>query len=189
MLARCTSDNALEIGGITKGQWVGAARIDASEAYAKDGDTISGLKVDGVSWPDVRLMMIDAEETSLNSHAKKRHPETALWSSERYANSGYKLFADRAKALLQQLLETKGISHIELNPHRNNNGAFDDRVDAYGRYIGRVFGGSECFSAALVEQGLADVYLYEDGTYHVPEHHLKDFFSYTKENTKSFTLP
>lgn len=186
MIARCTSDNALQTGSISEGQWVGADRIDASDAYAKDGDTISGLKVDGILWPDVRLMMIDTEETSLNNHTYKRHPETTLWSSERYENSGYKVVADRAKAFLQQLLDTKGISHIELNPHRNSIGAFDDRVDAYGRYIGRVFGNGECFSAALVEQGLADVYLYEDGSYLVPEHHSKDFFSYTKANTKSY---
>lgn len=185
-LARCTTDNALETGGISEGQWVGADRIDTTGAYAKDGDTISGLKVDGDPWPDLRLMMIDAEETTLNSHARKRHPETTLWSSERYANSGYKLHADRATAFLQTLLDGKGISHIELNPHRNSNGLFDDRVDAYGRYIGRAFGGGECFSAAMVEQGLADVYLYEDGIYHVPEHRLKDFFSYTGIHAKSF---
>jgi len=185
-LARCTPDNALETGGIMDGQWVGSDRIDTSGAYAKDGDTISGLKVDGYPWPDLRLMMIDAEETTLNSHARKRHPETALWSSERYANSGYQLRADRATAFLQGLLDGKGISHIELNPHRNSIGVFDDRVDAYGRYIGRVFGGGECFSAAMVEQGLADAYLYEDGVYHVPEHRLKDFFSYTGIHAKSF---
>ena len=185
-LGRISPDNELEPGGISEGQWVDAGRIDASEAYAKDGDTISGIKVDGVLWPDVRLMMIDAEETTLNNHARQRHPETALWSSERYANSGYKLSADRAKAFLQHLLDTKGISHIELNPHRDSNGDFDDRVDAYGRYIGRVFGDGECFSAALVEQGLADVYLYEDGQYHVPEHLLKEFFSYTGAHTNSY---
>ena len=185
-LERISPDNELELGGINEGQWVGADRIDASEAYAKDGDTISGVKVDGIAWPDVRLMLIDAEETTLNNHARKRHPETALWSSQRYANSGYKLSADRAKAFLQALLDTKGISHIELNPHRDSNGNFDDRVDAYGRYIGRVFGDGECFSAALVEQGLADVYLYEDGLYHVPEHRLKEFYSYTGAHTKSY---
>lgn len=185
-LERISSENELEPGGISEGQWVGADRIDASEAYAKDGDTISGIKIDGVLWPDVRLMMIDAEETTLNSHALKRHPETTLWSSERYANSGYKLSADRAKAFLQYLLDTKGISHIELNPHRDSKGNFDDRVDAYGRYIGRVFGDGECFSAALVEQGLADVYLYENGLYHVPEHRLKEFYSYAGAHTKSY---
>lgn len=54
-----------------------------------------------------------------------------------------------------------------------------DRVDAYGRYVGLVYGGGECFDAALVEQGLADVYLYQEGVYLVPEMELKDYFSYT----------
>src|SRR5690606_41998302 len=53
-----------------------------------------------------------------------------------------------------------------------------DRVDAYGRYIGLVYGGGLCFNAAMVEQGLADVYLYEDGRYHDPAMRLKEYYSY-----------
>ncbi|HEO70633.1 MAG TPA: hypothetical protein ENN80_05170, partial [Candidatus Hydrogenedentes bacterium] len=55
--ARKTAENELEAAGIASGQWVGADRIDASGAYAKDGDTIAGLVVDGQAWPDLRLMM------------------------------------------------------------------------------------------------------------------------------------
>ncbi|HDP34127.1 MAG TPA: hypothetical protein ENN29_03340 [Candidatus Hydrogenedentes bacterium] len=186
LVGRISPENELETGGVSEGQWVGADRIDASGAYAKDGDTIAGLVVDGAAWPELRMMMIDADELALNNHAWKRHPETALWTAERYANSAYKIRADRAQAFLQQLLDTKGISHIELNPHRDSSGAFDDRVDAYGRYIGLVYGGGECFSAALVEQGLADVYLYADGQYHAPEHRLKEFFSYTDAHGQSY---
>ncbi len=182
---RATADNALEYGGIGTGQWVDSARIDATAAWAKDGDTIGGLVVDGVPWPDVRLMMIDADETTLNNQARKQRPETALWTPERYAKSAYKLRADRATALLQALMDGKGISHIELNPHRDATGAFDDRVDAYGRYIGLVFGGGECFNAALVEHDVADVFLYAEGRYHVPEHRLKEFYSYTGPHTTS----
>jgi hypothetical protein len=179
--ARRTETNELEIGGISEGQWVGAARIDATGAYAKDGDTIAGLVVDGEAWPDVRFMMIDCEETSLNSHAVSRHPEVADWDAARYARSGYKVKADAATDFLQLLMDTKGIDYIELNPHRDANGEFDDRVDAFGRYIGLVYGGGECFNAALVEQALADVYLYQDGKFHVPEMALKEFFSYRGE--------
>lgn len=182
-VARATPANALEPGGIARGQWVGADRIDASGAWAKDGDTIAGVVVDGVAWPELRLMMIDAEETTLNNHARKRHPETALWTPERYARSGYKLRADAAADFLAQLMNEEGISHIELNPHRDATGAFDDRVDVYGRYIALVFGGGMCFNAALVETGHADVYLYADGRYHVPGHALKDYYSYTGAHT------
>lgn len=185
LLARKNSGNELGVGPITTGQWVGAPRIDASSAYAKDGDTISGLKVDGVAWPDVRLMLIDSEETSKNSHAVARHPEVAEWSAAQYDASGYKLRADAAKIALQALISGKGIDFLELNPHRDASGAFDDRVDAYGRYLALVFGGGECFNAALVEQGHADVYLYEDGKYLVPEMELKDFFSYAQPNEAS----
>jgi endonuclease YncB( thermonuclease family) len=176
--ARSSAANELEVGGIGAGDWVGAARIDATAAYAKDGDTIAGLVVDGEAWPDLRLMMIDCEETSRNSHAMKRHPEVAGWSDARYNASGYKLRADAAKAALQALLDTHGISHIELNPHRNALGEYDDRVDAYGRYIGLVYGGGQCFNAALIEQAHADVYLYENGRYHPAEMALKEYFSY-----------
>ncbi len=187
--ARKTAGNELEVGGISSGQWVGGARIDASGAYAKDGDTIAGLVVDGGVWPDLRFLMIDCEETGLNSHARSRHPEVADWTSAEYDASGYKLTGEAAKAALQDLLDTKGIDFIELNPHRDSSGAFDDRIDVYGRYLGVVYGGvsgtGECFNAAMVEKGLADVYLYQDGRYHVPELELKDFFSYAAENSDS----
>ena len=184
-LARRTTENELEVGGIAEGQWVGGARVDASSAYAKDGDTISGLVVDGTPWPDVRLMMIDCEETSRNSHAISRHPEVADWPADRYAASGYKIEAEAAKDALQNLLTSKGIDSIELNPHKDSSGAYDDRVDAYGRYLGLIFGGGECFNAALVEMGVADVCLYDEGRYCPPEMELKDFFSYVGENTDS----
>ncbi|HUW62430.1 MAG TPA: hypothetical protein VMZ06_15605 [Candidatus Bathyarchaeia archaeon] len=176
--ARRLPENELEVGGISEGQWVGADRIDASAAYAKDGDTIAGLVVDGVAWPDLRMMLIDCEEMSRNSHAINRHPEVAGWTDETYAASGYKLKAEAAKQQLQDLLDEHGIDYIELNPHRNAAGEFDDRVDIYGRYLGLVYGGGRCFNAAQVELGHADVYLWQDGEYLVPELELKDFFSY-----------
>ncbi|HOZ46292.1 MAG TPA: thermonuclease family protein [Candidatus Hydrogenedentes bacterium] len=176
---RKTPANELEVGGIDSGQWVGADRINAEAAYAKDGDTIAGLVVDGVPWPDVRLLLIDCEEKARNSHAVKRHPEVAEWTDAQYAASGYRLRADAATNALQTLIDSKGIAFIELNPHRDASGIYDDRIDAYGRYIGLVYGGGECFNAAMIELGHADVYLYEDGAFHVPEMELKDFFSYT----------
>ncbi|MCL4217215.1 MAG: hypothetical protein KJ052_09465, partial [Candidatus Hydrogenedentes bacterium] len=109
----------------------------------------------------------------------KGHPETAFWTSTEYDRSGYKQRADAATQALQNLIDTRGIDYIELNPHRDWAGVFDDRVDVYGRYLGLVFGGGECFNAAMVELELADVYLYEDGRYLVPELALKEFFSYT----------
>ena len=184
-VARKTPENELEIGGIATGQWVDATRIDATTAYAKDGDTIAGLVVDGAPWPDLRLLMIDCEETSRNSHAFKRHPETEFWTDAEYNRSGYKLKADAAKAFLQDLIDTHGISHIELNPHRDVTGDYDDRVDAYGRYIALAYGGGQCFNAAMVENHHADIYLYEDGKYHDPAMELKDYFSYTAPNTNS----
>lgn len=184
-LARRTAANELAVGGIASGQWVGANRIDASGAYAKDGDTISGLIVDGGAWPDVRLMLIDSEETSRNSHARNLHPETAGWTDARYAASGYQVRGDAAKAALQALIDTNGIACIELNPHRDSTGAYDDRVDTYGRYLGLVYGGGECFNAAMVELGLASVYLWEEGQYLDPTLALKDFFSYTGRNEDS----
>ncbi len=183
--ARRTAANELEIGGIAVGQWVGAARIDISAAYAKDGDTIAGLVVDGIAWPDLRLMLVDAEETARNSHAIARHPEVAAWTNAQYESSPYKRAGDLAKQFLQDFLDTNGIAHIELNPHRDASGAFDDRIDAYGRYLGLVFGGGHCANAALVETGHAEVYLYDEGRHHVPELALKDFFSYTGPNSDS----
>ena len=184
-LARKSAENTLGIASIATGQWVGADRIDATAAFAKDGDTIAGLVVDGVAWPDLRFMMIDCEETSRNSHAIKVHPEVAAWSDAEYARSGYAVRAIDAKLALQALIDTHGIEFIELNPHRNSAGTFDDRVDAYGRYIGLVYGGGLCFNAALVEQGHSEVYLYDGGRYHVPEMRLKEFFSYTGAHTDS----
>ena len=177
-LARRDTAEALAIGGISSGQWVGADRIDTSAAYAKDGDTIAGLKVDGEDWPDLRLMMIDAEETSLNSQAVARHPELVDWEEARYAASPYALRGEAARAFLQTLIEEDGIDYIELNPHRDGTGAFDGRVDGYGRYLGLVYGGGRCFNAALVEQDLADVQLHADGRYLDPALALKEFYSY-----------
>jgi len=184
-LARKTTENELEIAGIAEGQWVGSGRIDVTGASAKDGDTIEGLKVDGVDWPDLRLMLIDCEETSLNSHAPDLHGEVANWSSAQYDASGYKLKADRATDFLQSMMDTDGIDYIELNPHKDSEGNYDDRVDAYGRYLGFVYGGGKCFNAAMVEQDLAKVYLFDGGEFHVPEMELKDYFSYTKPNSNS----
>lgn len=178
-LARKFPENELEVGGISQGQWVGTPRLDVSGAFAKDGDTISGLVVDGLAWPDLRLMLIDSEETSINSHTRKIHPEVATWTAAQYEASGYKQKADAATVLLQQFIDDKGIDFIELNPHRDATGNFDDRVDVYGRYLGLVYGGGECFNAGMVEQGLASVYLYGGGKFLVPELELKDFFSYS----------
>ncbi len=130
-------------------------------------------------------MMIDCEETSRNSHAIGRHPEVADWDDGRYARSVYKQRAEAAKARLQEYIDTKGIDFIELNPHVDGSGHYDDRVDAYGRYLGLVFGGGECFNAGLVEAGLADVYLYADGRYHDSALALKEFYSYRGVHTDS----
>lgn len=184
-VARKTAANELAHGSIASGQWVGANRMDLSGAYAKDGDTISGVKVDGVAWPDLRLLMVDCEEMSRNSHAESRHPEVAFWTDAEYAASGYRRKAEAGKEFLQSLITSKGISHIELNPHLGPSGEYDDRVDVYGRYIVLVFGGGECFNAALVEQGLADVYLYKEGQYHDPAQELKDYYSYSGIHTDS----
>lgn len=177
-LARKTAENELGEAGVETGQWVGSPRLDASAAYAKDGDTICGLFVDGELWPEVRLMMVDTEETSRNSHAIRRHPEVAHWSDAEYAASAYRRRALAAQQFLQHLIDTHGIDSIELNPHRNAAGAFDDRVDAYGRYVGLVYGQEECFNAALIEQGHSEVYLYDEGRFLPPELQLKDYFSY-----------
>jgi endonuclease YncB( thermonuclease family) len=173
------------IGSVSSGEYVSSSRINSSNAYAKDGDTIAGLIVDGVAWPDLRLMMIDTEELSINTHTIKMHPEVASWSEDKYARSGYKFKADRAKEALQSLIDSKGIEYIELNWHRDAIGEFDNRVDAYGRYIGLVYGGGECFNAAMVELGHCAVYLYEDGAYNPPEMRLKEYFSYTGRSSDS----
>ncbi len=180
-LSRQTTENELEIGGVSAGQWAGAGRIDVSSAHAKDGATISGLVVDGLAWPDLRLMMIDCEEPELTSHAVERHPEVASWDAARYAVSGYKLRGDEAKAVLQNLLDSKGVDFIELNPFRDTDGAFSGRVDSQGRYEGLVYGGGECFNAGLVEKGCAEVFLREEGAFIEPGMALKDFFSYTAQ--------
>ena len=177
-LARKTSENELEVGGITTGQWVDSARIDLTGASAKDGDTIQGIKVDGNDWPDLRMMLIDSEETSKNSHGISMHPEVANWTTDQYDASGYKFKADAATVALQNLIDTNGIDYIELNPHRDATGAFDDRVDVFGRYLGLVYGGGECYNAAQVENGHAEVFLFNEGKFLVPELELKDFFSY-----------
>lgn len=184
-LARKTIDNELEIGGIEVGQWVSTPRIDTTAAYAKDGDTISGIAVDGAPWPDLRMLMIDCEETSRNSHAFGRHPETEFWTDTEYDNSGYKRKGDAAKAFLQDLIDTHGIDYIELNPHRSVTGEYDDRVDVYGRYIALIYGGGQCFNAAMVENHHADIYLYSDGQFHDPAMELKDYFSYTAPRENS----
>lgn len=183
--ARQSTDGPLEIGGIAVGSWADSSRIDLSAAYAKDGDTIAGIKVDAIAWPDLRMMLIDTEESSLNSHAKKMHPEIVNWTTAQYDASGYKLRADAATQFLQDLIDTKGIDYIELNPHKDSTGAYDDRIDAYGRYLGFVYGGGECFNAAQVENGHAEILLYNDGAYHVPEMALKEYYSYTGPATDS----
>lgn len=187
-MARKLPSNTLAVGSIASGDWVGAPRLDASGAYAKDGDTIAGLVVDGVAWPDVRLMMVDTEEMSKNSHAVSRHPEIADWTSAQYSASAYHVSAEKAKAFLQSLIDAEGIAFVELNPHRDLTGAYDDRVDAYGRYIGLVYGGGLCFNAAMVETGHSNVYLHEDGAYLVAEMALKDYFSYTCPSASTVDL-
>ncbi|MFC1735125.1 thermonuclease family protein [Candidatus Hydrogenedentota bacterium] len=184
-LARRPGLSEFPVGSIASGEYVSGARINFSGAYAKDGDTIAGLVVDGVAWPDVRLMMIDAEETSLNSHALKLHPEVATWSDAKYNKSGYKFRADKSTAALQDLLDTNGIDYIELNWHVDALGDYDDRVDSYGRYVGLIYGGDECFNAAMVELGHSDPYLYESGRYHPREMRLKEYFSYSDVHVDS----
>ena len=164
--------------GITFGQWVGAARIDATAAYARDGATVAGLVVDGVPWPDLRLLMLACEERTRNSAAIARHPEVADWSDAQYLNSAYRRQAELSQAALQDLLDTQGIDYIELNPHRDSTGGYDGRVDALGRYVGLAFGAGQCLNAAMVELGAAAVHLHAEGRFLVPELALKDFYSY-----------
>lgn len=182
---RKTGDNELEVGGITAGQWVDSARMDLTNAFAKDGDTIAGLVVDGQAWPDLRLMLIDSEETSKNSHGISIHPEVGTWTTEQYDASGYKVKADAARDFLQSQMDTKGLDFIELNPHKDATGAFDDRIDVFGRYLGFAYGGGECFNAAMIEKDHAEVFLFEGGKFHVPEMELKDYFSYRGPNKAS----
>jgi endonuclease YncB( thermonuclease family) len=184
-LVRQLPEDELEAGGISSGNWVSTPRIDVSGAFARDGDTIAGLEVDGAPWPDVRLLMIEAEETSRNAHAQTLHPETAFWTDGEYDASGYKLHADRATAALQSLIDTNGIDVIELNAHRGPDGSFDARVDAFGRYVGLVYGSGECFNAAMVEQGNAAVSLPADGEALVPAWALKEFYSYDGAHSDS----
>jgi endonuclease YncB( thermonuclease family) len=177
-LARKAVNDPLAVGSISTGTWVDASRIDATEAHALDGDTIAGVRVDGATWPPLRLLGVDAEETSLNDHAVQRHPEVRTWTPAQYARSGYARRAEKARRALSELLAAHGIAYIELNPHRDANGIYDDRVDAYGRYVATVFGGGMSYNAAVIEQGVADPYLYADGKYHAPEMRIKDYFSY-----------
>ncbi len=172
--SRLSSLDELPVGSVADGHYVGSARIDSTGAYAKDGDTIAGLVVDDVAWPDLRMMMIDTEEMSINSHTTKLHPEVAGWSTEKYDLSGYKYRAQAATDALQNLIDTNGIDYIELNWHRGADGEFDDRIGVYGRYIGLVYGGGECFNAAMVELAHSDVYLYGDGAYLPAEMRLKE---------------
>jgi hypothetical protein len=116
-LARKSESNELQVGGIASGDWVGPGRIDATQASARDGDTISGLIVDGVAWPDVRLLMIDAEEMTRNTHAIKRHPEVGGWTSAHYLESPYRLRAVRARDALQAMITSGGIQYIELRAY------------------------------------------------------------------------
>jgi len=183
--SRLGSLDELPVGSVADGHYVGSARIDATGAYAKDGDTIAGLMVDDVEWPDLRMMMIDTEEMSINSHTTKLHPEVAQWSAQKYDLSGYKYRAQTATDALQNLIDTNGIDYIELNWHRGPDGEFDDRIDAYGRYIGLVYGNGECFNAAMVELGHSDVYLYADGAYLPAEMRLKEYFSYKGPSSDS----
>ncbi len=183
--SRLGSLEQFPVGSVASGHYVGGTRIDATGAYAKDGDTIAGLVVDSESWPDLRLMMIDTEEMSVNSHTTKLHPEVGAWTEEKYERSGYKLRAQAAKDALQNLMDTKGIDYIELNWHRGPDGEFDDRIDPYGRYIGLVYGGGECFNAAMIELGHSDVYLYEDGACLPAEMRLKEYFSYRGPSSDS----
>jgi hypothetical protein len=177
---RTTAANALPVGAISSGQWAGPDRVDASGAWARDGATIAGLVVDGVAWPDLRLMMVDCEELTKNDRAVERHPEVAGWSAERYARSGYALTAERARQALQDLIDANGVSHVELNPHRDASGACDDRIDEAGRYVGLAYGSGECFNAAMIELGAAGLHLRHDGRRLDPAMRLKEFYSYDR---------
>jgi hypothetical protein len=185
--ARSTDANALAQGRIDEGQWAGPDRIDASSAFALDGNRIGGLVVDGIPWPELRLLMTGAEELERNNRAMARHPETTDWSDVRYASSRYALDAEAARAALQALIDEDGIDHVELNPHRGPDGAFDGRVDADGRYIGLVHGNGRCLNAGLVERAPVDVELLNDGLLLPPEMALKEFLSYSGRQADSIS--
>jgi hypothetical protein len=114
------------------------------------GDTIAGLIVDGQPWPDVRLLMIDAEELTLNAHAM-RHPRWAHDASAVCADP-YKL-RQTQPAALQELISAKGIDFIELNPHRDITGRTMTASTPMAVTLAwRRTAEGECFSAAMVEQ-------------------------------------
>ncbi len=184
-LARQNAADALPVGGVDSGSWVGPDRIDASAAHARDGRTIAGLRVDGGAWPDLRLLGVDCEEVALNGEATARHPDTVGWSAARYAASGYAVRAEASRETLQALIDTKGVSHIELDSYRDQTGGFANRIDADGRYVGLAFGGGACFNAALIELGQAGVALPGHGRRLAPALALKDFFSYAGPHRES----
>ncbi|MFP4192543.1 MAG: hypothetical protein ACLFU6_10775 [Candidatus Hydrogenedentota bacterium] len=184
-LARKTAGGELPYQSVASGHWVGPDRIDASEAYAKDGRTIAGLIVDGEPWPDLRLLMVDAESPELDGDAMARHPETAAWSPARYAASAYGLQGVDAKAALQALLDAHGVSFLELNDGQDLTGAYVGRTDGAGRYLGMAHGGGLNFNAAQIEQGYGGVHLHGDGSILPPDWTLKEFFSYRGEAKES----
>jgi hypothetical protein len=179
--ARIESSNALEVGGVATGTWVGAPRLDASAAYAKDGHTVAGLVVDGVPWPDLRLMLVRAEETALNAAAIARHPEVADWSAAEYDASLYKHLADQARTVLQDRIDAWGIDLVELNPHRDAAGVLDGRSDTDGRLVGTAYGSGYGVNAALVELGPAEAWLDPEGRDLIPAWALKDYLSYSRQ--------
>ncbi len=183
--ARRMGVNELEAGGIEHGDWVGASRIDASNAYAKDGRTIAGLVVDGAPWPDLRLLMVEAESPERDSDAIARHPEVAHWSDATYASSGYALAGAAAKEALQARIENDGIVYVELNPCRDVFGQTIGRIDEDGRLLGMIFGAGRCFNAAQVELGHGRTLLHANGAILPPALRLKEFFSYERKTESS----
>ena len=184
-LARKTAGGELPHQSVASGHWVGPDRINASHAYAKDGRTIAGLVVDGEPWPDLRLLMVDAESPELDGDAMARHPETAAWSPGRYAASAYGLQGAEAKAALQALLDAHGAAFLELNDRQDLTGAYVGRTDGAGRYLGMAYGGGLNFNAAQIEQGHGRVYLHGDGSILPPDWALKEFFSYRTKSGES----
>ena len=157
--ARRTEANELETGGVEAGDWADGPRIGVSNAYAKDGRTIAGLVVDGVSWPDLRLLMVGAESPELSGKA--------------------------AREALQARLDNDGVDFIELNPYRDALGQAVGRLDSEGRYLGMVFGAGRCFNAAQIELGHGRTLLHEDGAILPPALRLKEFYSYERETEAS----